>query len=281
MKKIIAIILTISSVLLLANCSSPTVRFDTPLYSIVRENGRCDLIPTQTLPTDKDPSDAMVRMGFDFPEFSTVDEMRRSILSGSISENQVDTIYRMSVLPDGTAPIVDLDRLYEFTAPDDLNTKDVISFEGNKYGTRFSNDDVSVYMDCYESGAYTEAFNSSLCGYLNFLSNDLITLIRQETVKERSATVYYTSTSVCKSMYICYELQHGDKHMYVQEEYVLEHDSPLSRPSSTIPEMIHLFGTDGDGYFGCAIFGPEERPSTQWLLEFGLTPIETDTDAMI
>lgn len=295
MKRTIASILVLSSILLCMGCSAPTAvpaapslpaaRYDNRFYSITRTDGQCYLTPTpELLEYDAEyraqlaASDICARRALNVPKYSTVAKMREGFLNGSMTIDQANTIRRICTSPDGTAPILDPDRLYEFTLPDDTAPKDGVTLYGHRYSVSFSNDFASGYIECQENTYHTEHDNAK---YLDFLSNENITVHRKETVSDRFATVYHASTSVSKLMFICYELHAGDKHMYIQESYCIENTSPLAQISTTIPYHIEIWGTDAQGSFYCSVPSLKERPSIQWLIGFGLSPLEMTDDSAV
>lgn len=250
---------------LLYGCSSntqKTIQYDTPLYSITVKDSNYNLAPKTPL----SDADACIRLIY--PEFQSIGEMRQGIMKGSFTEQELYAVSCTSPSKDGGIEICDLDHLYEFTAPNEFLLKK-IRWCGKSYDCDLTSENVRGGIFCYNEEEYTEKLDN---GYKNFLSNPLETLIKQEEIDERSATVYYCNTSCAELKYICYEIRVGNKKMFIQEEYVLKIDGDTQKVSSDVPATIHLWGEEHSGYFYGVFFDFTERPSVEWLSEFGITP---------
>ena len=177
---------------------------------------------------------------------------------------------RRSGNTDGTIEICNLENLYECVMPSGMKLKNVV-WRGDSYYFNFTSETVwgAIYC-CDEDAVQTEMV------YKDFLSNPLVTITKQEVIEERAAEVYYYTTSVAELKAICYEIHEGEKHMLVQETYVLGGDCDLEK-SSTVPLRIQFWGTDNSGWFYGGLHGLTERPSVEWLSQFGLKDyVETE-----
>lgn len=266
MKKHILLLICISMLTtLLYGCSSntrETAQYDTPLYSIAVEDGQYNLTPKVTT-SDVDGSRALL-----YPKFTSLDEMRQSIITGSLAEYELEALSYNSQSTEGEIEICDLDHLYEYTAPAEFTLEYIMLF-GKSYQFLLSCEKVWGGIYCYNEKEYTEKYNR---GYKKFLSNPLVTLIEQEEIDDRSATVYHCNTDVAKKKYICYEICVGNKKMFIQEEYLLECDNDRLKVSSDVPSTIYFWGEEQSSYFYGVFFDFSERPSVEWLCQFGLTP---------
>lgn len=283
-RKLIPIIAhTIIFLLALAGCSSeadvPT-HYDTPMYSITVENGQYLLTPKSTTSDETVPSSVGAPSSIDtcssllFPSFSSVAEMRQSIITGSYTEGEYGVLYMNALTSssdneDGTIEICDLNKLHDCTMPADMDTK-YISWYGDYYAFALTGETSEWGAIIYgDTEGYTDTFNEE---YMDFLSNPNVTVTKQEQIEDRAATVYYGFTDIAELKDICYEIREGDKHIFVREKYLLDADHDLMKKSSTVPSSIDVWGTDGDEYFYGSFFHLSERPSVEWLSEFGLTP---------
>ncbi len=256
----------LSLALVLSGCSSETeelTQYSNSLYSITVEGTQYCLTATTDL------SSVNTRAVIRFPTFSSIAEMRQGILSGSFTKENLFALTRASA--NGKIEICDLDNLFHCTTPSDFRINKIMW--GGKYYqfnlTNISGGSLQGSVRCLDKETYTNRFNNE---YMDFLSNPNVTVTGQEKIEDRSATVYYTTTDLAKLKRICYQLQEGDKHLYIREEYLLEHYSiPLST-SSTVPVRIYIWGTDNSGYFYGGFRDFSERPSVEWLFQFGLTP---------
>lgn len=254
---------------LLCSCSSETAistphdtQYDTPFYTLTRKDGQYNLTSKIT------PPDGSCCSVLFYPEFQSVEEMRQGILTGSFEEYEIHELLRASMRSDNGLDIWNLDHLYDFTAPDEFSLEK-IRWCGNYYDCDLTSDTAWGGIYCYGEEDYTEKLDH---GYKDFLTNPNFTVTDQRKTPNRFATVYYGHTDVAKFKYICYELRSGDKKMYIQEEYTLEFKTHPEEGSSSVPDTIYLWGEENDGYFYGVFFDFAERPTTKWLLQFGIKP---------
>lgn len=255
------------------NFTEPT-HYHTSMYSITAKDGKYILTPTVPLPEEYQGDLCYVR-AFIHPKFTSIKEMRQGILEGPISQYELRCLVHASSDADHSIEICDPNHLYEFTAPEEFHLKYII-WSGNSYNCHLTSDNEWGGIDCYNKKDYSESFNK---GYKDFLSNSLVTITEQRTTSDRLATVYYGHTGVAKLKYICYELHVGDKTMYIQEEYLLEIEDNRSPVSSDVPSSIQFWGTQNGGYFQGTFFDFTERPSIQWLSQFGIIPYEASASS--
>lgn len=214
-----------------------------------------------------------------YPLFQNLGQMRQAIITGSIPEDELKDVMRNAKRnEDGTIEICNVDNLYECAYPSDL-TLHVISWNGPGYAYVLSGDTVSCNIFYLKEDRYYESVNSQ---YKSFLEGEYITITAQEYEEERSATVYYyTVDSGAKGKYICYEIQKGNNSILVQEEYCIEgptggmsHDMTYS---DSIPNGIKFWVKDNSAYAYGIMHNFEERPSVEWLSQFGLREyVETE-----
>ena len=269
MKKAIIILICVFLLsTLLCGCSfntKETIQYDTPLYSITAKDGLYNLTPKNPL------SDIDASMRWPLPQFQSVAEMRQGIISGSFTENELYALSLRSPSAAGGIEICDVNNLYHCTAPADLNLK-CITWCGKYYDFAFSGETVWGGVNCYNKEDYTEKYDRE---YQFFFTNPYITLLKQEENNERSATIYYGNTDVAELKFICYEIRVGNKKMFVQEIYRLKHNNDKVEVSSEVPQRVEFWGEENGGYFYGNFFDFTERPSVEWLSEFGITPLDT------
>lgn len=268
-KHILLFIVASTLVALLCGCSSQTneklqndTYYNTPSHSITVKDGQYNLTPKTPL-SDVDASMALV-----YPQFTSVEEMKQAIITGSFTEEELYALSLNSPSGDSGIEIYNLDHLYECTAPAEFSLEN-ITWYGKYYVFALSCEKMWGGIDCYNEDEYTVKFANE---YKDFLSNPNLTFIKQEEIEERSATVYYYNTDRAELKYICYDICIGNKKIYVQEEYVLEIKDDVLKESSDVPLRIEFWGTEHSGYFSGIFFDVKERPTVEWLCEFGITP---------
>lgn len=245
-------------------------QYDTPLYSITVKDGKYILTPKEPLPDVYSCCSAQI-----YPKFTSIGEMRQGIIEGPISQYELCSLAHRSLNTDGGVEICDPNHLYEFTAPDDFYL-DYIMWLGKSYYCHLTGENARGSIYCYNERDYTESFNNE---YKDFLTNPLITITEQRTTSDRFATVYYGNTSRAKEKFICYEFHIGNKTIYIQEEYLLEIEDNLLPVSADVPSTIYFWGTENGGYFYGIFSDFTERPSIQWLSQFGIMPYEASASS--
>ena len=287
-------ILAIASafLLFLSGCSSksnPTApaKIDTELYTINRIDGEYYLTPKT--PVKEDITSAI------FPCYSTIDEMRQSIISGFTTPDEaaeLKALYSLSCMwrlcgiqgEEYTFKICNLDALYDCDLPSG-SYLNYVMWQGATYTFFVRSKIGDVEIAYLEEQAYLDHLEQR---YLSFLTNERLQLNKQVETRERSATEYYITTpsgDECK--YICYEITKLNKKFRVQEEYYIStpNASPFNgvgKVSSTVPSKITMWGIDESGrdseprYFCVEIYDIVERPSKRWLSQFGIIPYEAE-----
>ena len=71
---------------------------------------------------------------------------------------------------------------------------------------------------------------------------------------------------------MCYKLEQGEKTLYIAESYRLKGYTEYikDRVSLEVPYQIIILGEQNNEYFYAFLHGEEQRPSIEYLLEFGL-----------
>ena len=263
-----------------ANVATDTIQIEEPtnyhtsMYSITAQNGKYILTPTVPLPKEDHGEVNYSKVAL-YPTFTSIQEMRHGILNGPISQYELSCLVLPSQNTDHSIEICDPHHLYEFTAPEEFHLMR-ISWSGKSYGCSLYGSNVHGGIDCYDQEDYDKSFHQN---YQDFLTNPLVTITGQNATSDRFATVYYGDTGVAKLKYICYELSTGDKTMYIQEEYLLESKNTPESVSSDVPSSIQFWGKQNGGYFQGTFFDFTERPSIQWLSQFGIVPYETSVSS--
>ena len=98
------------------------------------------------------------------------------------------------------------------------------------------------------------------------------TVSKTEKIEDRDSTVTYYTTVAGEFKRVCYKLEQGEKTLYVAEKYCLEGytDYTNNNVSLDIPKSITILGEQENEYFRIYLSKLEQRPSEEYLLEFGL-----------
>lgn len=232
-------------------------------YSICEKDGNHILVPNSPITYDTTCCSYL-----NLPNFTSIAEMRHGIIAGPLSESELASLAYKASNTEGEIVICDPDELYECTTPEEFDLE-YISWYGRYYAFQLTGETSDGGVTCFDQETYSKDFQYN---YQDFLTNSLITVTEQTNTPDRSATVYYCKTRVAKLKYICYEISVGNKKMYVQEEYLLESQNSDYPVSDHIPSSIQFWGTENGVYFYGYLYDLTERPSVQWLSQFGLVP---------
>lgn len=247
------------------------VHYDNAYYSIHENDGKFILTPKEP-PEDPSPALSASRALY-HPTFTSIAEMQQGIIAGPISKHELFALCITSQSENGEVEICNPNRLYECTAPEEFNLQCITWYRTN-YAFSLSGNTAQGFLYCYNQESYEESFSSH---YQDFLTDAPETITRQTWTPNRFATVYYLDTGMARLKYVCYEISVGDRKMYIQEKYLLEHQDPDEPVSDQIPTDIEFWGTEDDRYFYGQFFDFTERPTVGWLSRFGLMPYQGET----
>lgn len=234
------------------------VAIDTGKYTIYWENEKCYIAFPPV-----DPNDTKEQWGYvaaQYPKFSSVQEMKKKLSEGDISEAEIEELRRAT--QQGTYAICNINDLYEAVLPEDVE-QTMVRFLGTAYDFTFRGSEEGV-MVCVSEDVYESEWNRHYKG--TNLSKGCILLLT-ETVADRNAEVrHYTYAGTeSKQVFYTYETAHGQQRVY--EMYI---DGNLS--------TIYIFGeSNGSFYIVSTSSDMLERPSIDWMSSFYLKKfIETE-----
>lgn len=271
-------IVVILVVALLAGCSvggqaSQPAQTDPPLdlpYEIIIENGEHYLLLKDSIAGD-DESDKTSASTGTFVEFESIEEMAQDIKTGNFTESELKQISKFRKDEDGRTVLCDLSKLHEAYTPEQFANQEILWF-GNNYRFDFSqNED---YFECRMiAGFPNDSKDFAIADITDCTDKPNFTLLSTEQISDRNATmITYTSGvngKIKERKSIYYELENGDKELFVYEEYSLLSDK--------VPYMIVVFGTEKEFDYSLYIYFPPERPSVEYLLGFGFREyVETE-----
>ena len=215
---------------------------------------------------------------------SSLGELKKAVTQRTLTDSQKANIAKSFSKDENGILICDFDNLYVPILPKNMAMKDVlwtgeeISFlcEDNTY-------DIGGYVTCYAS--YKRFENYWVKNFANIGSGRVY---KSEKTSDRNAIIKYYTTSVGKFKQILYTLVDGLKVIMVSELYTMEiYDSEYNYPltiSDSVPNSVEILGftEDPNGLdencftlYYSAYFGDwTERPSVEWLMEFGLKPYD-------
>ena len=201
--------------------------------------------------------------------FDSMQDFATTVMEGKLSDYQKAKIYTVFSQDEKGTMTCDFGNLQEVRLPTGMRHKNV-SWEGVLYTQSFSSDQNSYgYVTVYPQARYEEKYQKD---YVNRLKASSISIIKEEKISDRDATLIYYNTQLAEMKCVRYILEDGNKTYVVEEEYFLSAvyvDESLI--SDSIPYRITMYCTDGTNYYVIAIYYPDSRPTEEWLLSFGLT----------
>lgn len=246
------------ALVLLAGCSSAP-------YRIVTENDGTYLVFRKDA-AEEPAEGAGICQVVPSVFFQSADEMIHDIQNGTFSETemiQVQMMYEYYADETGRLEICDLTHLYEPVCPESLNW-DMISWHGRFYSYLFrpegegisgyfkesTPEDYDYLCDYFRSGMEAKKTDSNIKSWTT------------STDSTRNAAALDYEDHRGSYRLTRYSLQNSGKTLEVLEYYEKDEDDL----------MIHVAGCEDGRYFTvwlkCGSY--ENRPSTQWLLEFGI-----------
>lgn len=196
-------------------------------------------------------------------EFNSLADFKDSVMNDKLSV--WDKQIMITVFEKDEVGILtpDFNNLFEPYMPDEFQV-DGLSWEGTYYAFGISS----------PSEVWGRVSSCSQENYNEIVQRDFERLFNQDTVwiegaiemdDEKSITTY--STVKNSRTYTKYTLSDENKTMLVVERtFGSEIDT------DTVPETITLYCTEGDVHYVVNLYDFQERPSTSWLLEFGMQP---------
>lgn len=202
--------------------------------------------------------------------FDSVAEMKNRILFGDFTEEELKEIGRF-YMEDGLIPITDISKLYEPLYPDDFNGY-TVSWTGSNYYYTFYNTDHTrwEYLTISSSSYYPEHIEKLMDyknQYTEFLSSECI-LEKVVSEADRNATAFYFKRpGHIEFKVVIYQFKNRGTTFTIYEKYELD-------KSDSVPRFVKVYGDYQGMYFYFSMYDLEERPSVEWLSQFGIKKFE-------
>lgn len=202
-------------------------------------------------------------------EFDSMQDFAATVVGGDLSDYQKAKIYTVFPRDEKGTMTCDFGNLQEARLPIGMHNKNV-SWTGVIYTQSFSSDQSGFgNVAVYPKDKYEEKYQKD---YENRLKVPSISIMKEEKISDRDATLIYYNTQLAEMKCVRYVLVDGNKTYVVEEEYFLSAvyvDESLI--SDSIPYRINMYCTDGTNYYVIDIYHVDSRPTEEWLLSFGLT----------
>lgn len=272
-KRLLAILIGLSCLLacVCAYWFSTTVAVNDK-YMIRRQSGKHVMQFYTDIPEQDNTSKISGSVMFaEDPHFHSLSDMKNAILKGNVSDGVLEK-FRTESSQRNTVELIDLDDLYEPSLPGNV-TFNSVSWGGRSYTLWCASDEIeeALLWPCTQK-QLEERYDL----YTGFIEEETSynTFILDETIADRNARCVRWSNAGGVYELLIYELSLENKRIVVLENHTLMDIHAPNSTSDGIPESICLFGYGDDICFVANLRGLTERPSVEWLSQFGLRKFE-------
>ncbi len=197
--------------------------------------------------------------------FDSVDAMLAAIKNNRFEKWQYDIMRSSFPKDENGIKVFDIDHAVDPAMPDGLHVASV-EWVGQSYSIELvSNADNQKYAVLHV--LWPEEYVSHFAmEYEDRLDQTQLTITDKQNIEDRGAEVIYYESAVATLKSVRYTLPNG---VIVEERYVLTSERG-TKTSDTVPSMINLYSGTTMPCFAVTIAGLEERPSVEWLSQFGV-----------
>ena len=263
---IIALILSIVCMLPLCGCrktNDADVLYKTPKYTISEKNGGYYINLSEEIKPQT--TTGMMLGGI---RFQSLEKMKEKLKSGDFTDGEMNIINNFPKDEQNRVKLCNIDNLYEPVMPSGMSYTS-IELTGEEY--IFASPYLNTIVSCLTPEMYEREMEIYAKRFDDY--DDLM----QKKIVDRDANVYTYSTKTGKFKNIEYTYSDSKKTLLIEEIYNLEIYNPDQTDlpvSSTVPDCINMYGTQGDLHFYVFMMGFESRPSLEWLSAFELKAYE-------
>jgi hypothetical protein len=194
--------------------------------------------------------------------FMGLSEMRRIIFEGQLSDNALRAMKSFKRARNGGILLFNPNHMQDIVVPKDMWVNGLVIWLGYKYSFSFENDEMRGSL------TYCVIDESQECAEreINKAEKNIVILSATHD-PERNATVTVFQNTKNQRIWkqIVYTHTAGNRTITFVENY---HDGA----EQEMPNSIKFWGTDNGNYFYGDMSGMNERPSLEYLMEFGLKP---------
>jgi hypothetical protein len=208
----------------------------------------------------------------DIPTFSNLSQMKTAIEQGKFTESQIKAIKTYKKDASGKIKICDLNNLYDATVPDGFG-REYIAWNGTSYNMDYVHENGITFMgvDIFDLASYEKSYKEEF-------SKVSQKYALSTTEPERNAEVYVGTPGKVTYKYVRYTIVDGNKTLNVLEIYYVGVREGVANPEiytqyicEDVPNNIRIWGEQDGVKFTVGLWYPKERPSMEYLSQFGLT----------
>lgn len=247
---------------MLTGCHSATTN------CIVEENGTSYLVIPDALQAEVEKINEQI---LPMVYFDSVPEMMNRIKRADFSELEVSIVAAMPKDEENRIILFDTSHVYSPVYPQEFD-RYVVYWYGKYYRFRlyYSNSEEYANLRLYR----IDESNSDGYSIDDFLDTDRMTILSRSHTEDRDAEIVQYINNInnsgeeCKKIF--YTIQANDGIAYVLETYYFSE-------SESVPKEVDIYGQYSGQPYQVHLFDLEERPSIEWLAQFGLQEyVETE-----
>jgi hypothetical protein len=195
-------------------------------------------------------------------KFESLADMRRIIFGGQLSDRAVRISKSFKRAKRGGILLFDPNNMQDIVVPEDMFVDGLIIWQGYCYSFSFGNDALggSLYYSCIDG-------SQNLAEKEIQIEEHGVTILSVTHDAKRNATetVFQAVSSQHVWKQIVYTVTEGTKTVTFVENY-------WDSAKQEVPNRIIFWGTVDGNFFHGNLFGMKERPSLEYLMQFGLKP---------
>lgn len=194
--------------------------------------------------------------------FSGLSDMRKRIFEGQLSDRALHLMRGFPRSEYGGILLFDPNNMQDIVVPEGTWVNGLITWNGCSYTFHFSNDILSgslTYSVLDDSESRAERWIADSAGNFERMST------YQDPERNATVTVWEDLQYQRMRKQIVYTHTVGNKTVTFVETY-------RDGARQEAPNSIQFWGTDNGNYFYGDMSGMKERPSLEYLMEFGLKP---------
>lgn len=195
--------------------------------------------------------------------------MISDIKTGNFTAEELGKISKFAKDENGRVFICNLSNMYTASCPSDMEMTSVTWYGGDAYCFYLSadGDGPTGSVDFKSQKRYEEDINF----YCNLEEETPLEVTAVGSEPERNATSYEMIDKLDRAIkFVIYKTGEGDAALNIVEHYCLEENS-------SIPSYIIILGQENGKCFEVIVKNLQERPSVEWLSQFGIREyVETE-----
>ena len=200
-------------------------------------------------------------------EFKSLAALKNSVTNGKLENWQKKVIATSFKKNDVGILTCDFNKLLEPKMPGEC-VIDGVSWSGESYSFYIStSSEIFGFVHSYSYDQYYEIYEKD---FENYFDKSTIT-VKETLIADDGKVVTTYSTSAGDLMQVRWTYKVGQKTIVVDETYRLSMGDETLTTSDMVPTNVTLYCTEPGAYYVVDLFGFVEKPSDEWLMQFGMT----------